>query len=103
MVTTIRDVAYTERVDLQRRRFMGSKSEKKKKNFHIKVNRERCKACYMCIETCPKKVFDVDEGFNAKGYQPIRAARPQDCIGCRSCCTVCPDVVFELYELQETA
>jgi 2-oxoglutarate ferredoxin oxidoreductase subunit delta len=82
---------------------MASKGEKKKKHFHLKVDRERCKACYMCLASCPKKVFEQEEGFNAKGYQPVRAARPQDCIGCKSCTIICPDVVFELYEIQETA
>jgi|Deesub1362A_J573_1020465.scaffolds.fasta_scaffold00336_13 2-oxoglutarate ferredoxin oxidoreductase subunit delta len=80
-----------------------STKRKKKKNYHIVVRRERCKGCYLCMEVCPKKVFELDEGFNAKGYQPVKAARLQDCNGCRSCITVCPDVVFELYELLETA
>jgi 2-oxoglutarate ferredoxin oxidoreductase subunit delta len=82
---------------------MTAKPAKKTRSFHIVVNRERCKACYLCLQFCPQDVFDKEEGFNAKGYQPIRAARPQDCIGCRSCTMVCPDVVFELYELQRTA
>ncbi len=84
---------------------MAKKAEKKvakkTKSFHLKVDRERCKACYLCLEVCPKNVFDRGSEFNAKGYQPVRAARPQDCIGCKSCTVVCPDVVFELYELGE--
>lgn len=82
---------------------MSTKETKKARKFHITVDRERCKACYICLENCPKNVFEVDDGFNSKGYQPIRVARPQDCIGCRSCTIVCPDVVFELYEIKETA
>jgi 2-oxoglutarate ferredoxin oxidoreductase subunit delta len=82
---------------------MNGKESKKTKKFHIKADRERCKACYICLENCPKNVFEKDDGFNSKGYQPIRVARPQDCIGCRSCTIVCPDIVFELYEIRETA
>ncbi|MGQ9653174.1 MAG: 4Fe-4S dicluster domain-containing protein [Thermodesulfobacteriota bacterium] len=83
---------------------MAEKREKRSKRaFHLVVKRERCKGCYLCMHVCPKDVFDKEEGFNAKGYQPVRAARPQDCTGCRACTIVCPDVVFELYELAETA
>jgi 2-oxoglutarate ferredoxin oxidoreductase subunit delta len=88
-----------------RRGFMTKKVEKKAakkaKSYHLKVDRERCKACYLCQQVCPKNVFDRETAFNARGYQPICAARPQDCIGCKSCTIVCPDVVFELYELGE--
>ncbi len=79
-----------------------NKAGKKAKSFYLKVDRERCKACYLCQEVCPKKVFDRETEFNAKGYQPVRAARPQECIGCKACTIVCPDVVFALYELGET-
>lgn len=83
---------------------MAEKRERRSKRaFHLVVKRERCKGCYLCMHVCPKHVFDKEEGFNAKGYQPVRAARPQDCTGCRACTIVCPDVVFELYELAETA
>ncbi len=82
---------------------MAAKALKKGKRFDIRADRERCKACYICIQNCPKEVFEKEEGFNAKGYQPVRVARAESCIGCRSCTIVCPDVVFELYEIQEPA
>lgn len=82
---------------------MSTKETKKAKKFHIVADRERCKACYICMENCPKDVFEKDESFNLKGYQPVRVARPENCIGCRSCTIVCPDIVFELYEIKETA
>ena len=80
-----------------------SKPKKKKKIFEIVVNKERCKACGLCMEACPKNVFEKGDEINAKGYQAVIATRPQDCIGCRACILVCPDVVFELYELSESA
>jgi 2-oxoglutarate ferredoxin oxidoreductase subunit delta len=83
---------------------MSAKSTKgKKKKYQIVVNREWCKGCYLCLDACPKKVFEKDDGFNAKGYQPVRAAQPEECTGCRACTVICPDMVFELYELLETA
>lgn len=83
---------------------MEAKTKKRRKrSFHIVADRERCKACHLCLQVCPKAVFEKEEGFNARGYQPIRVARPQDCNGCRACTIICPDVVFELYELEESA
>jgi 2-oxoglutarate ferredoxin oxidoreductase subunit delta len=77
--------------------------KKKKKSYKLMVNRERCKACYLCVEVCPKKNFEKDQGFNVKGYQPIRVIDEKECTGCRACTTICPDVVFELYEVDDSA
>ncbi len=83
---------------------MGSKStNRSKKSYHVLVNRERCKACYLCLHVCQKGVLEKEEGVNAKGYQPVRVVKTKDCIGCRSCTIVCPEVAFELHALDETA
>jgi len=49
------------------------------------VNRAWCKRCGICIELCPRKVFDVD----GDGYPVL--ARMDDCIDCGICYTQCPD------------
>ena len=36
----------------------------------VRVNRERCKGCGICIEFCPKQVLERSATFNAKGYHP---------------------------------
>lgn len=82
---------------------MGAKPERRKKVFQIRVDRERCKACYLCIDACPKDVFDKEDNFSSQGYRPVRCIRPENCIGCRACTIVCPDVCFELYEVLESA
>ena len=69
--------------------------------FHIEVDNEACKGCYLCVETCPKKVIDIGDEFNRKGYQYVVAARNEDCIGCRQCATVCPDVVITVFKEDE--
>jgi len=53
--------------------------------FIIEFDKKLCKKCGLCIDFCPKKVFDRDE-FGA----PI-VARNKDCIGCRQCEHRCPD------------
>ena len=50
----------------------------------VRVN-EWCKACGICAEFCPKKVFDFERG------NPPVPRRVEDCIGWRLCELRCPD------------
>lgn len=66
------------------------------KRSYIVIDRERCKGCYLCVETCPRVCISVDGKINAAGYYP---AVPDSnvCSGCALCATVCPDVAIEVY------
>jgi len=60
---------------------------------------ERCKACGLCVEACPKKILALKEGqINKKGYRPAYCTDQQKCIGCAMCATMCPDCVIEVYK-----
>ena len=61
----------------------------------IVLNRERCKACYICIESCPNKVLDADEHVNNLGYYPAKFNENKNCTGCAICARVCPDMAIE--------
>ena len=72
------------------------------KKFEVKINADRCKACRLCVEFCPKSVLAMTEDrFNAKGVPFVECVKPDDCIGCRACTAVCPDAVFEIYRLEQ--
>jgi 2-oxoglutarate ferredoxin oxidoreductase subunit delta len=51
----------------------------------VVIYKKWCKACGICVELCPKKVFDTDRD----GYPVI--ARGLDCTQCAICWTHCPD------------
>ncbi len=73
---------------------------KPKKRYRLAVDRERCKACGLCVAYCPKAVLELSrDQINAKGYPYVEVVKPEACIGCQSCVWVCPDCVFELYEV----
>ncbi len=61
------------------------------------INREKCKACYLCINVCPKQILEVDGNLNKKGYHPVifSEEKSKDCIGCAICAQVCPDMAIE--------
>lgn len=63
---------------------------------HVIINPERCKACLLCIEFCPRKCLALDEGLNGRGFHPASCAQPERCTGCGICATMCPDVCIEV-------
>ncbi len=61
----------------------------------IIVNQEKCKACYLCMDACPKGAIEKDNKLNAKGYFPVVFNPDKDCIGCAICGKACPDLAIE--------
>jgi 2-oxoglutarate ferredoxin oxidoreductase subunit delta len=65
------------------------------------ILKDRCKGCGYCIAFCPKQVLEVASKFNAKGYHPPKAIRPDDCVNCHYCEIICPE--FAIYSLERTS
>lgn len=61
----------------------------------IVLNRNKCKACYICTDFCPNKVLEVDDSVNVLGYYPVKFNENKKCIGCAVCARVCPDMAIE--------
>ena len=66
--------------------------------YHHHIDKNICKGCGLCVTVCPKKVLEITEQVNTKGYFPVYRARPEDCIYCALCCTMCPDVAITIAE-----
>lgn len=66
---------------------------------HIVIDESRCKACYLCVEECPKKLIRKSEKTNKLGDHPVEFYDPKkECIGCAMCATRCPDMaITEVY------
>ena len=71
------------------------------KKGKVKVNRELCKGCYLCIRACPVKALGEDSEANSSGTYPMKPLPGDKCIACGSCFEVCPDVCIEVYELED--
>jgi 2-oxoglutarate ferredoxin oxidoreductase subunit delta len=56
----------------------------------IKIDRARCKGCYLCIVNCPKGLIKVSDEINIKGVKPVISAGGK-CNGCTFCAIICPD------------
>lgn len=69
--------------------------------YIVKINKERCKGCKLCIEVCPSGIFNISDKFNKIGYHYIETVDGKTCLGCKRCVIICPDVVIELYKNEE--
>ncbi|MFC2172809.1 ferredoxin family protein [Acidobacteriota bacterium] len=69
---------------------------KRKRKYRIDINQRWCKGCYICLEICPKKVFDNSGEVTRRGFRQIRTALPGQCTGCLLCELLCPDVAIRI-------
>jgi 2-oxoglutarate ferredoxin oxidoreductase subunit delta len=70
-------------------------------NYVYYIDRDRCKGCGLCVAVCPKKVLEISDEVNTKGYFPVYQAHPEDCVFCATCCIMCPDVALTITEAAE--
>lgn len=69
----------------------------------IEINTDWCKACYLCVEMCPRKVLEIDYTHFVNGLHPVIPAHPEKCTVCRLCELWCPDIAIAVYEAEEDA
>ena len=67
----------------------------------IHVIKEQCKGCGFCVEYCPKKVLELSQEFNKKGYHPPVAIKEEDCVACGLCELICPEFAIYAELIQE--
>jgi len=62
---------------------------------YITINKDKCKACYLCIKECPKKLIKVSEETNNLGNHVVEFCDPKnECLGCAMCAVRCPDLAI---------
>ena len=58
---------------------------------HIKIDSSKCKACYLCIDVCPKKLISAGKDENSLGAFPVEFTdENKECLGCGICAIRCP-------------
>ncbi|MBI4721688.1 MAG: 4Fe-4S dicluster domain-containing protein, partial [Candidatus Stahlbacteria bacterium] len=53
----------------------------------------------ICIDFCPKKVFNAANKINPRGYYQPAINNPDACVGCGLCELLCPDMAIVVTEL----
>ena len=63
----------------------------------IKIDKDKCKGCMLCMTVCPKGQLAQGKELNKKGIKPA-VFLGEDCSGCTFCAVICPDVAIEVYK-----
>lgn len=62
---------------------------------YITIDKNRCKACYLCINECPKKLLKISKETNNLGSHIVEFNdTDNECLGCAMCATRCPDLAI---------
>lgn len=67
----------------------------------VKILEERCKACELCVVSCPQGNLKLSSKLNHAGFHPVEFSyrgTKGECTGCAICYWVCPD--FAIHEIQ---
>ncbi|MEJ5165823.1 MAG: 4Fe-4S dicluster domain-containing protein [Thermoanaerobaculia bacterium] len=62
----------------------------------IKIDKNTCKGCELCVKACPQQILEMSKELNVKGYFFATVKNQPLCIGCRLCCITCPDMAIEM-------
>ncbi|UCH12668.1 MAG: 4Fe-4S binding protein [Candidatus Omnitrophota bacterium] len=64
--------------------------------FKVKIDKERCKGCKLCVIFCPKQALQESKKINKKGIYFVELKNPDLCIGCSTCAVICPECAIEI-------
>ena len=64
---------------------------KQKQTEHVQADTRNCKACWKCVDACPKEVIDKVVFL---WHKHIAIQDVENCTGCRKCIKTCPYGVF---------
>lgn len=68
-----------------------------KKKYFLKIDKEHCKGCELCIAYCPQEILKLSNKLNKLGYRYVEITDITQCSGCGSCYLMCPDYLIEIY------
>jgi 2-oxoglutarate ferredoxin oxidoreductase subunit delta len=63
----------------------------------IKIDKDRCKGCYLCIVNCPNALIRISARMNERGVKPAEF-KGGKCTGCTLCAMICPDGAIKVYK-----
>lgn len=61
---------------------------------YIKLDKNKCKSCYLCIDVCPKKCIKKSSEIGKTGEFTAEFDETQGCLGCSQCAIVCPEIAI---------
>ncbi|ASI98439.1 2-oxoglutarate ferredoxin oxidoreductase subunit delta [Thermococcus celer] len=62
----------------------------------IDVDTFLCKGCGICVEMCPRKVFEWSGELSEKGVHYPVPVNAEKCVKCKLCELLCPDFAISV-------
>jgi len=66
--------------------------------FEVKIKKDKCKGCFLCVFYCPAKHLEKSNDLNKRGVNYAKVKKENKCIGCGFCFLMCPDACIEVIE-----
>ncbi len=65
----------------------------------VKIKKEKCKGCGLCVIYCPGKNLKLSEEINSRGLHfAVFSDNGSKCNACSRCYIICPDTAIEVYK-----
>lgn len=64
----------------------------------VKIEKDRCKGCELCILYCPLKSLELSSTLNKRGVKFASFKKEAKCSGCGFCFLICPDNCIRIYK-----
>ena len=62
---------------------------------YIKIEQDKCKSCYLCIDACPLKLIKKSEIIGKTGEYIVEFKDDENkCTACATCAMTCPDIAI---------
>ena len=62
----------------------------------IKIDEKYCQGCGICINVCPKNIFQLSNIRSERGYLMPEVVNEENCIECGLCEKLCPDMCIDI-------
>ena len=70
-------------------------------SVQLSIDKDWCKGCQICINTCPKHLLILSEDLNKVGYHYAVHLKPDQCNGCGLCAQMCTDMAIQIWIKEE--
>ena len=62
---------------------------------YIKIDKNKCKSCFLCIDVCPHGLIKKSETIGSTGERVVDFQDNENkCIACAQCALTCPDIAI---------
>ncbi|MGA1841068.1 MAG: indolepyruvate ferredoxin oxidoreductase subunit alpha [bacterium] len=66
-------------------------------SVQLTIDKDWCKGCQLCINTCPNHLLSLSEDLNSSGFHYAALLQPDQCTGCGLCAQMCPDMAIQIW------